>query len=49
MIIDSLFDQTIQMRMKLPGRPGAGAAAAPPVETSLKQNVSIKLVEESRK
>lgn len=49
MIIDSLFDQTIQMRMKLPVPPGAGAGAAPPVETSLKQNVSIKLVEESRK
>ncbi|HEU0010969.1 MAG TPA: DUF6263 family protein, partial [Verrucomicrobiae bacterium] len=49
MIIDNLFDQTIQMRMKLPGQPGVGAGAAPPVETSLKQNVSIKLVEESRK
>jgi hypothetical protein len=49
MIIDSLFDQTIQMRMKLPVPPGGGGGAAPPVETSLKQNVSIKLVEESRK
>jgi hypothetical protein len=49
MLIDNLIDQTIQMRMKVPGRPGAGGGATPPIETSLKQSVSIKLVEESRK
>ena len=49
MIIDNAIEQTIQMRMKIPGRPNAGPGAAPPVETTLKQNVSIKLVEESKK
>ena len=49
MIIDTAIDQTIQMRMRIPGRPNAGPAAAAPVETTLKQNVSIKLVEESKK
>ena len=49
MMIDRLSDQTIQIRMKLPAGPGAGAGTTPPVETSLQQNVSIKLVEESRK
>jgi hypothetical protein len=49
LLIDSQIDQTIQLRMKLPGRPGAGAAAAQPVEASLKQIVSIKIVQESKK
>jgi len=49
MIIDSLFEQTIQLRMKLPAPPGPGNRTTPPIETSLKQTVSVKLVEESRK
>lgn len=49
MFLDSLIDQTIQMRMKVPVRPGAGAGAPPPVETTLKQTVSIKLVNDSKK
>ena len=48
MIIDTQIDQTIQMRMKAPAPPDAGAQAAPPVETSLTQTVYVKLVEESR-
>lgn len=48
-LIDSQIDQTIQLLMKLPGRPGAGAAPTQPVEASLKQIVSIKVVEESKK
>ncbi len=49
MMLDSLIDQTIQMRMRLPVPPGVGGGAAPPVETRLKHSVSIKLVEESKK
>jgi len=52
MIIDNQVDQTIQVRIKLPVPPGPGrnaAPPAPPAETTMKQNVSIKLVEDSRK